>query len=132
MGRLKAAPRRPNGCPGAASPLARWFARVWQNTFPHLPRPVLEHRFHPVRRWRFDLAWPELQIAVEIDGGQFVKGRHLQPRGFQADCEKLNAAALHGWSVLRYTTRDVQTRTVQIVEETAILVRRGGPCPGHR
>ena len=27
-----------------------------------------EHRFHPSRLWRLDLAWPEEKLAVEIDG----------------------------------------------------------------
>lgn len=39
---------------------------------------ALEHRFHPVRKWRFDAAFPVRKIAVEIDGGVFVQGRHMR------------------------------------------------------
>ena len=28
-----------------------------------------EYRFHPKRRWRLDMAWPEQRIAVEVHGG---------------------------------------------------------------
>jgi hypothetical protein len=31
-----------------------------------LPDPVEEYRFAPPRRWRFDLAWPERMLAVEV------------------------------------------------------------------
>lgn len=65
-----------------------------------VPRPVCEHRFHPTRKWRFDLAWPERQIAVETQGGLWVSGAHVQPLGYANDCEKLNEAQLLGWVVL--------------------------------
>ena len=29
-----------------------------------LPAPVAEFRFHPVRRWRLDYAWPEGFVAL--------------------------------------------------------------------
>jgi very-short-patch-repair endonuclease len=63
--------------------------------------PESEVRFHPVRRWRFDFAWPELMLALEIDGGIYVRGRHVTPVGFRKDCEKLNTALTLGWRVLR-------------------------------
>jgi len=34
-----------------------------------LPEPVFEHRFHKDRKWRFDVAWPDLKAAIEVDGG---------------------------------------------------------------
>ena len=30
---------------------------------------VREHRFHPARRWRFDLFFEKERVAVEVDGG---------------------------------------------------------------
>jgi len=68
-----------------------------------LPRPAVEYRFHPTRRWRFDFAWPALRLAVEIEGGEWNRGRHTRPRGFADDCEKYNAAAVSGWLVMRFT-----------------------------
>ncbi len=72
-----------------------------------LPVPVAEHRFAPPRRWRFDYAWPEQKVAVEIDGGAFVQGRHTRGAGFVKDMEKSNAAVLAGWRVLRYTPQQL-------------------------
>lgn len=67
----------------------------------NIPTPIREHRFHAVRKWRFDLAWPENKVAVEIDGGAFAfgGGKHMQPR----DLEKLNTAASLGWKVYRFS-----------------------------
>lgn len=68
-----------------------------------LPAPEREYRFHPSRRWRFDFAWPSARLAVEIEGGSWLYGRHNRPTGFAADCEKYNQAIMAGWRVLRFT-----------------------------
>jgi hypothetical protein len=70
---------------------------------------VLEHRFHSERRWRFDVAWPEQRIAVEIDGGGWTAGRHSRGAGMRTDCEKLAAALLGGWRVLRVMPEHVSS-----------------------
>lgn len=68
-----------------------------------LPPYHREYRFHDTRRWRFDFAWPERNVAVEIEGGVWTRGRHTRGKGFENDCEKYNAAVLLGWRVLRFT-----------------------------
>jgi hypothetical protein len=62
-----------------------------------------EFRFHPVRRWRFDGAFPSVKIAVEIDGGVWSYGRHNRGSGYLKDMEKLNHAARLGWAVYHFT-----------------------------
>ena len=71
--------------------------------------PEREFMFHPRRKWRFDFAWPDKKIAVEIEGG--VNGRHQRIGGFTSDCFKYNAAALLGWRVFRFTTAMVMDGT---------------------
>jgi hypothetical protein len=68
-----------------------------------LPVPVSEYRFAPPRRWRFDFAWPDQRVALEIQGGLFVQGRHTRGAALLKEHEKLNAAAALGWRVL-YTS----------------------------
>jgi len=69
---------------------------------------VREHRFHPVRRWRFDLAHVESKTAIEIEGGIWTKGRHTRPKGYIKDMEKYNAAIELGWVILRYSTEQMK------------------------
>ena len=73
-----------------------------------VPKPDQELRFHDVRRWRFDYAWPDYKIAAEIDGGTWAQGRHTRGAGYEKDCEKLNAAILCGWKVFRFTSGQVE------------------------
>jgi very-short-patch-repair endonuclease len=62
-----------------------------------------EYRFHPVRRWRIDFAWPDKMLAVEVEGGVYSGGRHTRGAGFEADCIKYNTLAETGWTLFRYT-----------------------------
>lgn len=77
-----------------------------------LPAHEQEYRFHKTRRWRFDFAWPAVKVAVECDGGQWMArgGRHAR----DSDREKLNAAAVCGWRVLRYSGKMLQKPEVVI------------------
>lgn len=84
------------------------FLTLWRALAPgDLPGPVPEYRFHPVRRWRFDWAWPARRVACEIDGGQWRAGggRH----NTDPDREKLNTAAALGWRVLRFSHTALET-----------------------
>lgn len=68
-----------------------------------LPSPETEYRFDPSRRWRFDFAWPDRKVAVEVEGGTWTGGRHVRPAAFENDCVKYAEAAIAGWRVLRVT-----------------------------
>jgi very-short-patch-repair endonuclease len=74
---------------------------------------VREYQFTPSRKWRFDFAWPDKMLAVEIEGGVFgtgkahVPGRHSRGVGLTADCEKYAEALCLGWRVLRVTPAQV-------------------------
>ncbi|MGH7171885.1 MAG: hypothetical protein ACRELF_06940 [Gemmataceae bacterium] len=84
-----------------------------------LPPPCREFRFAPPRRWRFDYAWPDRRLALEIEGGTYSGGRHVRGKGYEADCEKYNAAALAGWTVLRVTTAMIRDgRVLVLLQQT--------------
>ena len=68
-----------------------------------LPRPEREWKFEVKRRWRFDYAWPERMVALEVEGGVWTGGRHTRGAGFLKDVEKYNRAAVLGWRLLRVT-----------------------------
>ena len=68
-----------------------------------VPAPIREWRFHDVRKWRLDFAWPDHKVAVEYDGGIYASGRHTRGSGYDKDCDKFNAATVLGWRVLHVT-----------------------------
>lgn len=109
------------------SSLETQFDFLWLRLRPkELPLPVAEYRFAPPRRWRFDRAFVELKVGIELEGGVYVRGRHQRPEGFKADVEKYNAAALAGWLVLRFTADDLKQEPDRVVAQVvaAIGMRR--------
>lgn len=82
-------------------------------------RYLKEYRFHPTRKWRFDFAVLPLtyQIAIEVEGGVFSGGRHTRGQGYQGDLEKYNEAALLGWTVLRYSTQQVNEKVLYDIRQ---------------
>ena len=87
-----------------------------------LPTPKLEHRFHPVRRWRFDFCWIDQRLALEVEGGIWCNGRHTTGSGFTADCAKYNTALIMGWRVLRVTGTQVKSGAALSWLELALKV----------
>ena len=53
--------------------------------------------------WRFDWAFPRWKVAVEVEGGVFVRGGHNRGAYYTDNCRKYNAAASMGWLVFRFT-----------------------------
>jgi hypothetical protein len=86
-----------------------------------IPVPLAEHKFHESRRWRFDFAWKphtkEIRghifeigaLALEIEGGVWIGGRHNSGAGFVKDMEKYNEAACLGWRIVRCQPRELLT-----------------------
>ena len=91
-----------------------------------LPVPETELRFAPPRRFRFDYAWPDHQLAAEVDGAIWTGGRHTRGVGFERDMEKLNLALLHGWRVARFSTSMVADgRALGVLEQ---LLKENPTC----
>jgi len=88
-----------------------------------LPEPTREYRFDSVRRWRFDFAWPALRVAVEAEGGIWTGGRHTRGAGFEADMAKYNAAAVAGWTVLRFGASAIKSGDAVRMTALALSMR---------
>lgn len=104
--------------------VVKWFAE-------HGIFALAEHRFDPLRKWRFDFAlcpdYPDdytrlcrltdHKLALECEGGIWQGGRHNRPTGFLKDMEKYNAAAVLGWRILRTTPQDLcTTETIEMIQ----------------
>ena len=79
--------------------------------------PTPEYRFHPVRKWRIDYAFPVQKLAIEIEGGAFTRGRHTRGVVFVNDMEKYNALTEAGWNLLRYQPGKIDYQQVKRVLE---------------
>jgi very-short-patch-repair endonuclease len=81
--------------------------------------PEFEFRFHHTRKWRFDLAWPGHKVAVEVDGGIWIQGRHNRGAAMKAQWEKENTAQCMGWRILKCEPKEVcREEFAAIVRET--------------
>ena len=70
--------------------------------------------------WRFDFAIPAQKIAIEVEGGGWMKkSRHTSGAGFHGDLMKYQAAARLGWAVYRCDPAMVKSgdavKTVEIL-----------------
>jgi len=91
------------------------------------PPPEREWRFHPTRLFRFDFAWPDAMIAVEIEGGIHEgagRGRHMRQEGFATDCVKYNEASFLSWRVWRIPPALIQPA---LLERLILQIRRSAP-----
>lgn len=97
-----------------------------------LPVPVREHKFNELvlsktgvpRKWRFDYAWLNEKVALEVEGGVFTRGRHTRGKGFMDDLEKYEAARLQGWVVIKCVPRTLITiKTLDMIREGLRLQR---------
>ena len=75
---------------------------------------VREHQFCK-RKFRFDFSFPDIKLAVECDGGQYVpngQGKHNS----DDDYTKRNHAALHGWKMMAFTANQIDKQPLQSIE----------------
>jgi very-short-patch-repair endonuclease len=95
-------------------------------------RPETQYRFHAERKWRLDFAFPDVRVAVELDGGIFAAenggavGKHSRGAGRCKDMEKRNAAAELGWIVLNYGPPHVRSGEAALQIERLVRRRRRG------
>lgn len=69
---------------------------------------IREAKLIPARKFRFDLAYEKQKLAVEVNGGNWIGGRHINPKSIESEYEKINLAAQNGWYVQIYTPKQVK------------------------
>lgn len=73
-----------------------------------------------LKDWRFDFEFGH-KIALEIEGGGWIGGKHTTGKGFADDLEKYDAAMRLGWIIYRCDGAMVKTgRALQTIE---LLIR---------
>lgn len=105
-----------------------------------LPVPVAEYRFAKElhaetlaalgqakpRQWAIDWAFLDQRLAVEVEGGYAVGGRHTTAKGFLGDIEKYAVLCCLGWRLLRVTPRQIRSGEALEWVRRALL-----PLPDH-
>jgi hypothetical protein len=83
-----------------------------------LPMPVFQHRVYSkggVFLGRVDFAYPELRIAIEVDGWE----AHSTPAQLDQDLARQNQLILNGWTVLRFSWKRVVLRPAEVAAQIA-------------
>lgn len=84
-----------------------------------LPPYDREAALIPGRKFRFDFAWREQRLAVEIQGGTFGAGRSAHTgASLIRDHEKANLAAIYGWRIVYLNARNMTKRALPEAVET--------------
>lgn len=91
------------------SHLERKFLKQWLKRHPRIP-PTTQHTFFPSRKWRFDFFWPDLNLAVEIQG--FGPG-HNSREGMYNDANKHNAAMSKGYDIIYFTGKHLLDKNIE-------------------
>ena len=62
------------------------------------------HFIKTKRKFRADFLCPNLSLIVEVNGGQWINGRHNRGgKNYENDLNKLNLAQVHGYHVMQFT-----------------------------
>ena len=100
------------------SALEDQFLGLWQA---HNPRILLEREFSEIdawekdfqerhakskrsKRYRLDFAHLNSRTGIEIQGGVYMRGRHVTGSGYERDCRKYNLAYTSGWTIFLLTS----------------------------
>lgn len=101
----------------SSSHLERRFESYWTSHYPTIAQPMREYMFHPSKNWRFDYAWLNHMVALEIQGGTFVRGRHSRGAALSGEYEKINQASLMGWRIFYADTTMMALNRLPIIAE---------------
>jgi len=85
-----------------------------------LPTPLREYAAVPGRRFRWDFAWTDARVLVEINGGTYARMGHSTGTGIARDYEKSNLAVLAGWRTFVFDRRMVEAGTALDVTAKAL------------
>lgn len=93
------------------------FIEYWETLYPDIDLHS-EYRFLPPRRFRFDFASLESKVGIEINGGNWARGRHTNPKALLNEYEKLNLATLNGWRVFVLSPEMVNEEWLNAIAKT--------------
>lgn len=92
-----------------------------------LPEPEFEFKFCEMRKFRFDIAFPSQKVAIEVQGGLWIKGAHSRPVGIKRDMSKRNLATILGWKIIEVQPKELlMLQTVELLKKCLKTKRQLG------
>lgn len=89
-----------------------------------------EYHWHPIRKWRFDVAFPSRKVAVEFVGMGFG---HQRIGALANEHERENAAVELGWRILQIdNARMSMTRLPAFIEQVCRVLANEQDPEKHR
>lgn len=107
------------------SDLEKFFDFALRAFAPEIPTPVKEFVAIPGRKYRFDRAWPDRMLLIEVNGGTWANaggetGSHGRGSGIDRDYWKADEAVALGYRVMMFSRSMLRRDPRQCVE----LVKR--------
>jgi hypothetical protein len=74
-----------------------------------VPTPEFSFAMHesPPRKFRWDYAWIDAKVALEVQGSIWTRGAHGRGTGILRDHEKFSLGAALGWRLLLCTPKEL-------------------------
>lgn len=92
------------------TPEKRYFEQLLRETF---ERVAAEYKFKGSRRYKFDYYLSQFRVAIEIEGGIYLKkSGHNTSSGILRDIEKYNLALLEDIVVYRIAHHEILTPAI--------------------
>lgn len=95
-----------------------------------LPAPETQVQLIEGRKYRYDCVWPEFKVCAEVQGGQYVGGRHNRAAGYESDATKSALAQIAGYICLYVTPQMIDSGVAGHLIREALKSR--GWTPGIR
>ena len=109
-------------CMGKSS-LEREFICIWQVYYPDtILEP--ERRIIPGRRYSFDYVHLPSKVAIELQGGTYVRSRsaHSSGTGLDRDYEKNNLAQIHGYLIFQLSCKMITPQWLEQIH--GVILKR--------
>ena len=75
------------------------FDFLWNQLYPNIDLET-EVKLIPKRRFRFDYVHHPSKTAIEVNGGNYIRGRHTRASGLENEYEKIRLAAKLGYQTI--------------------------------
>jgi len=112
IGTLRGFVEARSGSAVTGSPLETRFIRLLRGARLPLPQCQCEIRDHGRLLARVDFAYPDIRLAIEVDGYRWHSGRVRWER----DLARRNELTMRGWRVVHVTWSDLEERPEHVVQ----------------